>query len=259
MERHQNCYSYLSCQGFPRALLPIGPLLFLMYIDGIKTLPLSDKSHLTLYADDMLLYRPITSLTDYALLQQDINGISDWVGRNYLQFNVEKCKFMHITRKTNFVQPDLIPNLCGKPLERVTTYKYLGLLLSSDQSWSQHINNVCTKARKLLGLIYRRFYQFSTPESLFQMYISIVHPNLKYATQVWSPYKISEVNLIERVQKFALRMCAKSLDIGYQELLHLFSQLDLQQRRLYLDLCTMFRVINGLFHFPDGIICAANL
>jgi len=36
-------------------------------------------------------------------------------------------------------------------------------------------------------------------------------------------------------------------------MLHLFSQPDLQQRRLYLDLCTMFRVINGLFHFPDDI------
>ena len=51
-------------------------------------------------------------------------------------------------------------------------------------------------------------------------------------------------------KKFALRMCAKSWDSSYQELLHLFSQPDLQRRRLYLDLC---RVINGLFHFPDDI------
>ena len=55
-------------------------------------------------------------------------------------------------------------------------------------------------------------------------------------------------------QKFALRMCAKSWDSSYQELLHLFSQPDLQQRRLYPDLCTMFRVINGLFHLPDDIL-----
>ena len=48
--------------GVPQGSV-IGPLLFLIYIDRIKTLPLSDESHLTLYADDMLLYRPITSLT----------------------------------------------------------------------------------------------------------------------------------------------------------------------------------------------------
>ena len=76
--------------------------------------------------------------------------------------------------------------LYGQPLEKVNTYKYLGLLLSSDLSWTQHINNTCTKAKKLLGLMYRRFYHFSTPASLFQMYISLVRPNLEYASQVWA-------------------------------------------------------------------------
>jgi len=84
MERLQ--ISYLAVlSGVPQGSV-IGPLLFLIYIDGIKMLPLSDESHLTLYADDMLLYRPITSSMDYALLQQDINGISDWVGRNSLLY-----------------------------------------------------------------------------------------------------------------------------------------------------------------------------
>ena len=50
-----------------------------------------------------------------------------------------------------------------------------------------------------------------------------------------------------------LSMCAKSWDTSYQELLQLFSQPDLQQRRLYLDLCTMFRIIKGLFYFPNDV------
>ena len=47
----------------------VGPLLFLIYIDGIKSITLSPDS---LYADDMLLYRSISSSADYALLQDDI-------------------------------------------------------------------------------------------------------------------------------------------------------------------------------------------
>ena len=43
-------------------------------------------------------------------------------------------------------------------LETVSTFKYLGLLLTSDLSWSKHIEGVCTK-KKILGLLYRRFYQ----------------------------------------------------------------------------------------------------
>ena len=77
----------------------LGPLLFLMHIDGITTVTLSPNSHLTLYADDMLLYRSIASHIDYAQLQEDINAISEWVDGNYSQFNTQKCKFMRVTRK----------------------------------------------------------------------------------------------------------------------------------------------------------------
>ena len=57
------------------------------------------------------------------------------------------------------------------------------------------------------------------------------------------------------MQKFALHMCAKNWDANYEELLQLFSVLNMQQRRAYLDLCSMFRIIHGLFHFPDIIYC----
>ena len=85
------------------------------------------------------------------------------------------------------------------------------------------------------------------------MYISLVRPNVEYASQVWSPYKIGEVNSIESVQKFALRMCAKNWNTGYEQLLELFSLPDLQQHRLYLDLCSMFRIVHGMFYFPSVV------
>ena len=39
-----------------RDLYYIGPLLFLSYIDGVTSTPLSDGSKMTLYTDNMLLY-----------------------------------------------------------------------------------------------------------------------------------------------------------------------------------------------------------
>ena len=77
--------------GVPQGSV-IGPLLFLIYIDGIKTTSLSAESHLTLFANDMLLYRPIVNAADFSSLQKDIDSISDWVDRNHMQFNVQKCK-----------------------------------------------------------------------------------------------------------------------------------------------------------------------
>ena len=184
----------------------VGPLLFLIYIDEIKSITLSPGSHLTLYADDMLLYRPITNSADYDLLQEDINRLSKWVDANHLSFNVQKCKVMKVTRKRTGVCPPTL-QLCGQPLQEVDSYKYLEVLLSSDRSWTQHIESLSSKARKLTGLIYHRFYQQSSPENLFQMYVSLVRSHLEYASEVWSTYKTGEIQSLENVQKFALRMC----------------------------------------------------
>ena len=47
--------------GVPQGSV-LGPLLFLIYIDGITTVTLSPNSHQTLYADDMLLYQPLLTV-----------------------------------------------------------------------------------------------------------------------------------------------------------------------------------------------------
>ena len=58
---------------------------------------------------------------------------------NLLQFNVKKCKVMKISRKMQGVSghtPDL--KLHNQILQHVDSYKYLGLLISHDLSWSEH-------------------------------------------------------------------------------------------------------------------------
>ena len=87
--------------------------------------------------------------------QMDIDTISDWVNCNNLTLNPTKCKTMVISRKRNSVKPHAQFTLNSSPLEQVETFKYLGILLSSDLSWSSHIDFICTKARKLIGLLYR--------------------------------------------------------------------------------------------------------
>ena len=113
-------------------------------LSGIPFNTLSPDSHLTLSADDMLLYRSISSSTDYALLQDDINRISMWVDANCLCFNIQKCKVMNITKKQTGIS---VVSNC------MDSYKYLGILLSLDLSWTWHIESLCSKMRKLTGLI----------------------------------------------------------------------------------------------------------
>ena len=192
----------------------LGPLLFLIYIDRVESVTLSDGT-IVLYADDMVLYRPIYSYEDYWLLQQDINAIAMWIANNHLQFNTSKCKYMTISRKRAKWLPPTI-NLNGIPLDRVTEFKYLGILITADLSWTAHINMICTKARMLVGMLYRQFYQDADTSTLKQLYVSNIRPHLEYACQVWDPYLQKDVDKLELVQKFALRVCSKQWDASYQ-------------------------------------------
>ena len=49
------------------------PLLFIIFMNSISYLPLSPGSKLVLYADDIVLYRPINSPEDMTIIQKDIN------------------------------------------------------------------------------------------------------------------------------------------------------------------------------------------
>ena len=104
-----------------------------------------------------------------------------------------------------------------------------------------------------VGLLYRKYCQYAEPQILLQLYISLVRPHLEYASSVWNPYLQQNINTLEDVQRFALRMCYNHWDQAYSQLLQLFNIPSLSECRLYLDLCTMFKIVHGLFEFPLGI------
>ncbi len=249
-----NSVSSAVTSGVPQGSI-LGPLLFLIYIDSISNLSFSAGTKIILYADDILLYRPITSSSDYVMLQDDVNAIQNWVDLNYMTLNPSKCKFMLISRKRNGnISPHIPISLNGLALESVPVFKYLGLMLTSDLSWSKHIQDTCTKAKKILGVLYRRFYQHADERTLRQLYISIVRPHLEYAAPVWDPHLRKDCELLEHTQKFAFKICTKTWDKGYDDLMDMINLPPLANRRLHLKLCSLYKIVHDLSYFPPNIV-----
>ena len=105
--------------------LCIGPLLFLIYVDGLAELPMHSGS-LIMFAVDALLYKVVQSITDFQDLQSDVNSIVQWTADNDLKLSV---KSLLLLRKcVPMCTHTIVIN--DQPLEKVQSYKYLGLHIS---------------------------------------------------------------------------------------------------------------------------------
>ena len=126
----------------------MGPLLFLIYIDGLDGIRLSGGS-LSRFADDLLLHKTIYCVQDYLDLQADINALAVWLADHKLTLNMKKYKSLLFSRKRSSLISSLPPiSINNSALNRDQSYRYLGVTITVDLSWSNHINLICMKVRK---------------------------------------------------------------------------------------------------------------
>ena len=108
--------------GIPQGSM-LGPLLFLLYINSLEEIPLSAGTKFILYADHILVYKPITSIDDHHLFQCDLNAITSWLVQNSITLDTAKCKYMLFSRKRSGLASSLPPFFISSPsalMEKVT-------------------------------------------------------------------------------------------------------------------------------------------
>ena len=110
--------------GVPQGTV-LGPLLFLIYIND---LPKNVTSSVRLFADDCLLYRPISSAADSLALQRDLTALEQWCLRWGMRFNVDKCNILRISASTKPISR--FYTLGGQILQEVNQANYLGIITS---------------------------------------------------------------------------------------------------------------------------------
>ena len=79
-----------------------------------------------------------------------------------------------------------------------------------------------------------------------QMYTSMIRSHLEYAIQVWNPYQIGDIDIIERVQRRATKIPQSLWTKSYSERLVILSLTTLEERRTRGDLIQMYKIAKGL-------------
>ena len=106
-----------------------------------------------MFADNPKIYRELSNIArDSEALQFDVDQLVSWASKCLLRFNFDKCELVRITHKRDLSLP--IYTL-GISLKIVKCVKDMSIMVSSDLSWSEHVNVTIDKANKLLGLVHK--------------------------------------------------------------------------------------------------------
>ena len=106
-----------------------------------------------------------------------------WAERNNLMLNRKKTReivFVDNKRKRHFASPPLLPEI-----DRVTSFKILGVTMTEGLSASDHVRDVITGcAQTLYALRVLRTHGMGDP-ALHTVYQSVVVSRVMYASSAW--------------------------------------------------------------------------
>ena len=141
---------------------------------------------------------------------------------------------MHITHS----QDKSVTNYTlDKALRDVDSFKDLGVVITKDLCWGNHVSMTVNKANKVLGSI-KRSVGTANINVFSMLYKSLVRPILEYASPVWCPYLAKDIHALESVQRRASRLALNQRkgDMPYKDRCQLLNWPILSNRRTYLSL-----------------------
>ena len=231
--------------GVPQGSV-LGPILFLIFINDLPTELLSK---LSLFADDSKLFSRIivnkNKLNPEVIegsrrLQEDLNKVVEWAIKWKMEFNVDKCKVMHL----GYNNPRGTYNMGDRELEATEGERDLGVFIDSKLEFGKHIRTIVGKANSMLGMI-RVSFACMNKTMFLNLYLALVRPLLEYCVQVWSPYKKKYIKLLEGVQRRATKLVPQIKDLSYENRLKALGLTRLVDRRVRGDMIETYKIISG--------------
>ncbi|KAK1785701.1 hypothetical protein P4O66_019042, partial [Electrophorus voltai] len=124
------------------------PILTTFY-RGTDCTATSSSTIIVKFADDTVVMGLISDNNERAYLEE-IKHLENWCQENNLLLNVSKTKELIVDCSKMQERHNQSVRISGTTVERVDSFRYLGVHISQDLSWSRHTNSLAKKARQRL-------------------------------------------------------------------------------------------------------------
>ena len=203
------------------------------------------KSAIGMYADDTVIYFSATSPSLIKqVLQNDLNYVEQWLQENKLVLNQSKTKWMLFgTRQKLEHSSDIEIQFHGQNIERVSSFCYLGVTLDEHLSWNEHVEIICNKVSKRVGLL-SRIRPYLTQKAAKCVYNCLIQPIFNYTDTVWGGLSIGCGKNLQRLQNRAARIVQgrSTTDEAFQKL----GWINLETERIMHKCILVYKCLNNL-------------
>ena len=225
----------------------LGPPIFLSMINDVSP-PHGIKAFK--YVDDMTLVETRTSAQP-SRMQDAVTSLTEWSSNNNMSLNPSKCSVMNVSFSRN---PPIPPEIFidDHVLQHVNQVKLLGTIIQSDLKWDSTVNDIVKRANgklHMLRLLKRHFLPY---QDLITIYRSYIRPICEYGCPVWNGgLTTRQSNLLELIQKRALRIILGNTYPGYDNALSMCNLTRLSDRREHLCLNFMAKTLKNTDQFKE--------
>ena len=113
-----------------------------------------------LFADDANLFSRHKNInTLESSINSELNKVNTWLCSNKLSLNVEKSNFVLFHPIQRKISSNFVLTINNNNIPRCMFVKYLGILIDSNLSWKSHIDSICKKIKRSIGMLSKiRYY-----------------------------------------------------------------------------------------------------
>ena len=224
--------------GVPQGSV-LGPTLFLIFINDIDGPAEIAGAIIKKFADDTKCFMVVDNEEERERFQNMLDNLADWSSVWQMAFNVDKCHILHAGKKNEENQYDW----GGGHLQKASEEKDVGIMISRTLKPTLQCARAAANANQVLGQL-ARAVSYRDRFTFIKLYKVYVRPHLQYCSSAWSPYTIADKELLENVQRRAVRMVS-GLNGTYEEKLKKLGMTTLEANRVRGDMIEMFKLMTG--------------
>ena len=191
----------ITC-GVPQGSI-LGPLLFIIYINDMHNALLNSMVYH--FADDTnLLFSHKDPTMIAKIVNSELTILYDWLCASRLSLNVAKTEFTIFRPLARPLENRIVLTLAGKKIFESKKVKYLGIILDDRLTWRIHINELCKKLGRTVGMLFKLRHQCNK-RILRSLYFSLFESHLSYGLPVWGSANQTLRQKLSLLQKKAIR------------------------------------------------------